>query len=766
MKFYLPIIASLFLASASCGYPVAKTQAQNTTKTEPTTQVQNIAQEINPYIKDKIAPQISVRITSPENGGSGVIIARSDNKYLVLTNRHVLRSQTEFTINTHDGESYQATEVENAIDTDDDLALLQFESDKDYQSATINTAAVPKAEQTILAVGYSAETGELMTETGKIERVPDKTLEEGYSIGYTSNIVQGMSGGAIINIDGEVIGINGKSSFPIINSGYDREDGTKPTREEIEQYRKLSWGIGINRLLAHVDREIITAYNLPLPETTDSIKTPLPAGWLREVEAKAKQITVRIDSSSGANGSGVFIEKEGNTYTVLTADHVLCEQDDERQCIGYDYEIVTPDGNKHTLDASTVKAEAGVDLATFKFTSNESYQVAQLADYPVQDNDAVFVAGYPKLAKNTPPQWQFSFGFGLDKEQGLLEVNVSSNSSDNENSAAVSQSSLAGGYEMVYTSPTYGGMSGVAVLDKNGRVIGIHGQAEGETTINRQGGASNKIQLGYSLGIPISTFMGLTDRFEVDTSLLIQNNRPKELNDAEFKAFYFAILATEIPQENASAETWLERGNQLWRLRRFSLAEEAFDRAIALNPEFVHLAYYGKSLVLIFENEYEAALVSLERATKIKSDFVPAFLHKSGILKVLNRPNEALIAIERAISLQDNNANLYSHKGQVLLKLKRYSEAEMAFKKAIAINPKATFYNNLGILHNEQGKTKLALTYYNQAIEINPRDANAYYNKGLLYYKQGKIDLAFTDFERMIKLSPNRAEGYIGRGVC
>ena len=763
MKFYLPIIASLFLASASCGYPVAKTQAQNTTKTEPTTQVQNIAQEINPYIKDKIAPQISVRITSPENGGSGVIIARSDNKYLVLTNRHVLRSQTEFTINTHDGESYQATEVENAIDTDDDLALLQFESDKDYQSATINTAAVPKAEQTILAVGYSAETGELMTETGKIERVPDKTLEEGYSIGYTSNIVQGMSGGAIINIDGEVIGINGKSSFPIINSGYDREDGTKPTREEIEQYRKLSWGIGINRLLAHVDREIITAYNLPLPETTDSIETPQPPGWLGDLEAKAKQITVRIDSSSGANGSGVIIAKEGNTYTVLTADHVLCEKDDDYKCIDYTYEIVTPDGEKHTLDASTVKAEAGVDLATFKFTSNEPYQVAQLANYPVANNDEVFVAGYPKLSNNTPTPWLFSLGYGFDREQGLLEIN--DNSLSNDSSGLVSsQGSLSGGYEMVYTSITYGGMSGGAVLDRDGRVIGIHGLAEGQAALDSQNSSVKQVQLGYSLGVPIDTFIELTDRFEIDVSLPpIQDNQPRKLNSAEIEAFNVAVLGAEIPQENASAETWLTRGNQLLRLTRYSEAVTAFDKAIALNPKFVHLAYFGKTLALFQNQKYESALVSSELATENQPDFTPAFLTTSSIFQKLNRFNEAEAAIEKAIALQKDNANLYSRKGLILWQLKRFDEAEAASSMAIKINPRSVFYSNRGLVYNDRGKSELALFDFNRAIEINPNSTDAYNNRAILFSNQGKSELALADLNRAIEINPNNVDAYNNR---
>ena len=56
---------------------------------------------------------------------------------------------------------------------------------------------------------------------------------------------------------------------------------------------------------------------------------------------------------------------------------------------------MTPDGNKYPIDTSTINREEGVDLAAVRFSSEENYQVAQLADYPVADGDTVFVAGYP-----------------------------------------------------------------------------------------------------------------------------------------------------------------------------------------------------------------------------------------------------------------------------------------------------------------------------------------------------------------------------------
>ena len=195
---------------------------------------------------------------------SGVIIAKRGKSYLVLTNAHVLQGNNTFFIQTHDGASHRATSMVNAIETDDDLALLEFISDNPYEAAEISVAATPSVDHAILAVGYDASTGEIVTQEGKIKQVPDKTLKDGYGIGYSSNIVRGMSGGAILNTDGQVIGINGKSSFSIANTRYLYQDGTSPNTEEIEQYRQLNWGLLINSLLTQLNPQIITAYNFIL----------------------------------------------------------------------------------------------------------------------------------------------------------------------------------------------------------------------------------------------------------------------------------------------------------------------------------------------------------------------------------------------------------------------------------------------------------------------------------------------------------------------
>ncbi|NTW21249.1 MAG: tetratricopeptide repeat protein, partial [Nostocales cyanobacterium W4_Combined_metabat2_030] len=559
-------------------------------------------------------------------------------------------------------------------------------------------------------------------------------------------------------------GINGISSYPLSNSAYTYTNGKRPTNTEIQEFRKLSWGIPIKTVLGQVKPEILTAYNLPIPDIKQQIAEVQLTGWLGELEAKAKQITVRIDSSSGSNGSGIIIAKEGDIYTVLTAAHVVCKPPDKvGPCEPNTYKILTVDGKEHPVEPSTIKLEEGVDLAVVKFTSRENYQVATLANYPIQDDEYMFTAGYPRLGEKSP--WRFTLGQIYSKERGSLTITpTKSDFNNNSSSTAQSAVSLTGGYELVYSSITFGGMSGGPVLDSQGRVIGIHGKTEGEAAIDNNSSSQETIQLGNSLGIPVSTFLALATRLNTQAQKVETTPTP-ELNQQKVKSIQTAILSVDVSQGNTTASQWLERGNQLWRLRRYSEAIQAFEAAIKQKPKFIHLAYYGKGLALGSSGKYPEAITALQQAVQSQPDFVPAWDNLSLVYRESNQLDKALAAINQAIQLQPNNPNLYNQKYLVLRDLKRYREAAAAINKAIELSPRAAFYNNRGNVRDDLGDKPGAIDDFNLAIKFNPNYAPAYNNRGIVRNDLGDKPGAIDDYTLAIKFNPNLAEAYYNRGI-
>jgi tetratricopeptide (TPR) repeat protein/S1-C subfamily serine protease len=754
---YIAWMSGLVLLSASM--PV---MAINPTHSKPIG-IEGMAQTAPEETLEQIAQRATVRIVTGQNKGSGTIISKRDNTYLILTNSHVVRGAQSIQVQTFDSQTHSAKVVPNAFTNEQDLALLEITSSKSYSVPEIASFS-PRVESDTLSAGYEARSGKFQTSEGKVQQLPAQPLKEGYQLGYSGKVVQGMSGGPVFDgADYKLIGINGRTAFPVVSS-YVYEDGSKPSAVEVQQMRQVNWSIPIRTVLAQVQPTILTAYKLPLPESDSGVKTAKLAGWLGEIEAKAKQFTVQIDSSSGRNGSGVIVSKQGKTYTVLTAEHVVCEREAATEpCGAVSYKIATHDGKTYDLNKSRFRTEVGVDLGVVEFESDVVYPVATLANYSTSNINYVFVAGFPKVSSTAAPQWMFSGGKIYEKEQGRFEVNDNRIASSSGGSAALAQSqaSFSGGYEMVYTSITFGGMSGSAVLDSEGRVIGIHGLAEGES--NTKEGA---IQLGNSLGIPINTFMGLIPRFQLSPQqIAIVSTKPTSLSRLQSTDISNAILKVVVPSDNAKPSIWIERGNQLLRLERYAEAEQAFERVIQLNPKFVHLAWYGKGKALhnqYNERKYQEAVNALEASLQKQPNYTPALSYLR--LMYEERGNDkALVFINKAIQFAPKNANFYHDKGILLSKLKRYQEALLAINKAIALSPRAIYYYKRGNIYTTLKDYPKAIADYTKAITINPEIELGYYKRGNIYTTLKDYPKAIADYTKVITIYPELEFAYHDR---
>lgn len=215
------------------------------------------------------------------------------------------------------------------------------------------------------------------------------------------------------------------------------------------------------------------AHLQPLPQSSLSVTQVTQA----DIATLTQQVTVVINGQNP--GSGVIIGKQGNTYTVLTANHVVASPDE--------YQIVTADGVEYPLNYTTVRRLPNLDLALVQFTSNQPYAIAQMGDSEVaQPGTLVYIAGWPHP--------------GIAITERIFQMTPGQISGR-------SQSGTESGYELVYTNITRSGMSGGPVVDTFGRLIGIHGRAEGQAIYNPDTGDTVDIKSGFNLGIPLDTFI-------------------------------------------------------------------------------------------------------------------------------------------------------------------------------------------------------------------------------------------------------------------
>ncbi len=454
------------------------------------------------------------------------------------------------------------------------------------------------------------------------------------------------------------------------------------------------------------------AATIPLVQTVAVAKSPV------DINNIATSITVLITDANGGNGSGVIIEHQGDVYTVLTAAHVVSKKDS--------YTITTPDDNKYeVISNSIVPAPGDIDFAVIKFKATTNYRTAKLGNSNlIKGGMDIYIAGFPGKDR------AFSKWVMLLKK-GMVEAN--------------GNQAQRHGYSLVYDNYTLPGMSGGAVLNTNGELVGIHG--EGNVYKDGRNNATN-------LAIPINRFG--TVAFSMGVNLNGQ-------------------LAA-IPVDNTlTADDYYASGLQKYNYspKDYQGALADFNRAIQLKPNFAR-AYFTRSelkvslysgglSIKIQTRRLQGALADLNSAIQIDPNYIAAYYSRA-YLKAdkLNDPQGALADYSRLIQFQPNKDYYYLGRGNQKKKLNDFQGALADFNRAIQINPsQGDSYIALARLKAYQlNDTQGALTDYNRLIQINPNYSN-YNERGMLKYtKLNDLQGALADFNSAIHLIPDYYTSY------
>ena len=151
-----------------------------------------------------------------EGAGSGIIVAENNDELLIVTNNHVVEGAQELKVSFIDGTT--ATARIKGLDSDMDLAVISV-SLADLSQETRNSIAIArlgdsdslKLGMPVIAIGNALGYGQSVT-GGYISALNREVVMEdgtkGTFIQTDAAINSGNSGGALLTVTGEVIGIN------------------------------------------------------------------------------------------------------------------------------------------------------------------------------------------------------------------------------------------------------------------------------------------------------------------------------------------------------------------------------------------------------------------------------------------------------------------------------------------------------------------------------------------------------------------------------
>lgn len=169
--------------------------------------------------------------------GSGIIIAETDEELLIVTNYHVIEGSKTLTVTFNDESSIEA--YVKGTDADIDIAVISVplenipkETKNAISVATLGDSTTLKAGEPAIAIGNALGYGQSVT-TGVVSAVnreltttnetTGETVSTGVKLIQTDAAINpGNSGGALLNANGEVIGINSSklASTEVEGMGY------------------------------------------------------------------------------------------------------------------------------------------------------------------------------------------------------------------------------------------------------------------------------------------------------------------------------------------------------------------------------------------------------------------------------------------------------------------------------------------------------------------------------------------------------------------
>ena len=241
---------------------------------------------------------------------SGFVYKKEGNYGYVLTNNHVVEDASEIKLTLSNGEEVDAEVL--GTDSYMDIAVLRMDGDAVLQVAQIGDSTEAKLGDTIFTVGTPVSTdyagtvtkGIISGENREITVTDNGTSYMMEAIQIDASINPGNSGGPLVNINGEVIGIN---SVKLVESSIEGMGFAIPIEVAMSQIDKLENGEAIARPVIGVS--LYDLDSLPLVGNSD----------LRVDDSIKSGVVVNsVDSGSDAEAAGlqrndIITEVDGTT---------------------------------------------------------------------------------------------------------------------------------------------------------------------------------------------------------------------------------------------------------------------------------------------------------------------------------------------------------------------------------------------------------------------------------------------------------------------
>jgi tetratricopeptide (TPR) repeat protein len=187
---------------------------------------------------------------------------------------------------------------------------------------------------------------------------------------------------------------------------------------------------------------------------------------------------------------------------------------------------------------------------------------------------------------------------------------------------------------------------------------------------------------------------------------------------------------------------WSSLGMMYAAVQNFVKAEESFDYALALDPNFMP-AFFCKADLLMNCNNYLGAIDIYMDLLELDNTNTKALCDMGFCYEQLGDYRLAMKTFQRTIGLSSDCADAWYGKGMIYFRQKKFNQSIDTLKKAINFQSEnADYWFLLGEAYNCSHKLNKAIEAYTKASELNPQDLKTCMASAQAMYKKKRMSEA------------------------
>ncbi len=224
-----------------------------------------------------------------------------------------------------------------------------------------------------------------------------------------------------------------------------------------------------------------------------------------------------------------------------------------------------------------------------------------------------------------------------------------------------------------------------------------------------------------------------------------------------------ALVAGTAPAQARGSSDWRDCDGRDVDAR-ISACSRIIDQGGRQNSQMRAGAFNNRGIAYFSNGEFERAIRDFDDAISAKP--TPCSITTAGwpiTTRATTRPRSAPTR-KRSASIRNMPA-AYNDRANVYFRMKDYDKAISGYDDAIRLQPRdPVLYANRGNTYRVKGDYDRGLRDFDESIRLNPRESGSIYGRSQVYADKGDANRALADLDEAIRLGSDNADYYNSRG--